>query len=99
MRSRTIVTLATAAIQKVEGWQGHIAGWTADGQSLYAGQPMGDHLDISRFQIATRKSEPWKRIDVTRATAAWARVTPDGRSYAFVYQVTATDAFVITGLR
>jgi serine/threonine protein kinase len=94
-----IVSLGTGEIQKVNGWRGNIAGWTTDGTSLFAGQAMGDHLDVSRFHIATQQMELWKRIDVTRANAAWARVTPDGRSYAFVYQVTATDAFVITGLR
>jgi hypothetical protein len=60
---------------------------------------MGDHLEISRFHLATQKSEAWKRIEVARAMPMWARVTPDGRSYAYVYQVTATDAFVVTGLK
>ena len=94
-----IFTAATNEVRPVEGWRGRIAGWTSDGQSLYAGQAMGDHLEIARFHLATHKAEPWKRIEVPRAMPVWARVTPDGRSYAYVYQVTATDAFVVTGLK
>jgi hypothetical protein len=60
---------------------------------------MGDHLEIGRFHLATGKREQWKRIEVPRAMPVWARVTPDGRSYAYVYQVTSTDAFVVTGLK
>lgn len=88
-------------LQPVAGWpaDAHIAGWTADGKSLYAGHPAGDHIDIARFNLASGASEPWKRIDAPRAMPYWSRVTPDGRSYAYVYQVASTDAFVVTGLR
>ena len=99
---RAIVnTPATGDVRTIANWPigGDIAGWTADGQSLYSGKGMGDHLEIARFHLATQKSEPWKRIDVPRATPVWARVTPDGRSYAYVYQIAATDAFVVSGLR
>jgi serine/threonine protein kinase len=96
-----VFTAATGELRAIEHWpeSGNIAGWTADGQSLYVSQAMGERLDIGRFSLATQKVEPWKRIDVPRAMPTWARVTPDGRSYAYVYQVTSTDAFVISGLR
>ena len=92
---------ATNEVRPVPGLPAgaHLAGWTTDAQSIYYSQGMGDHLEISRFHLASQKSELWKRIDVPRALPIWAQVTPDGRSYAYVYQVTATDAFVISGLR
>ena len=96
-----LFTAATSEQRAIGGWplRGDIAGWTADGQSLYMGRAGGDYIELLRFQLNTGKSEPWKRIDVPRAMPIWARVTPDGRSYAYVYQVTATDAFVVSGLR
>jgi Tol biopolymer transport system component len=95
-----LVSLPTGEVHTVSGWSdSHIAGWTADGKSLYQARANGDHFEILKFNLETQKAEPWKRIDVKGVTPAWIRVTPDGQHYAYTYQVAAADAFVVTGLK
>ena len=96
-----LVVIATEEVRPIPGWPSGntIAGWTADGKSLFAAQAGSDHFAIARWDLSTQRAEPWKRIDVKGSTPVWARITPDGHNYAYVYQVAAIDAFVVTGLR
>lgn len=95
-----LITVSTGEVRPVSGWgNAHIAGWAADGKSLYQARANGDHFEILKWNLETQKADPWKRIDVKGAMPIWIRVTPDGRHYAYTYQVAAIDAFVVTGLR
>ena len=99
-RDLMLVSSTTGEARAVSGWDdSHIAGWTADGRSLYQGRANGDHFEILKWNLETQKAEPWKRIEVKGAMPVWIRVTPDGQHYAYTYQMAATDAFVVTGLR
>ena len=96
-----LVDLASGAVHLQENWPAGavLAGWMANGRGLFASQAKGDRIDLSHFDLATNQVELWKRIDSPRAMPVWARVTPDGRSYGYVYQVNSVDAFVVSGLR
>jgi eukaryotic-like serine/threonine-protein kinase len=95
-----MISANASDIRAVAGWgAAYIAGWTADGKSLYRARSNQDNFEIGTFNPETGRTEPWKRIEVKRATPAYIRITPDGRSYAYTYQVAAIDAFVVSGLR
>jgi eukaryotic-like serine/threonine-protein kinase len=99
-RDLLIVSTTTGDVRTAKNWPAaDIAGWTADGRGLYAAASHGDYFDVVRWDIGTERAEPWKRIDIRQGATLWARITPDGRHYAYTYQATSADAFVVMGLR
>ena len=99
-RDLMIVSLNPPEVHSVPDWgERDIAGWTTGGKSLYRARANSDNFEVTTFNPDNGKTEPWKRIEVKEGTPAWLRIAPDGRSYAYTYQVTAVDAFVVSGLR
>jgi Tol biopolymer transport system component len=96
-----LFTPATNTLTPVAGWTAgdQIAGWTADGKSLYAGRGSAGSLDIYRFDLDTHTATPWKHLGPNGKQPQIVRVTPDGGAYAYTYVVSNLDAFVVDGLK
>ena len=80
--------------------------WSQDGKSLYLRRVEGVTVNISRYNLATGKRQPWKKlaprdpagligIDVGRGELA---MTPDGRGYVFTYWKVIRNLFLTGGL-
>jgi hypothetical protein len=96
-----IVTTATGEVRALKNWPApaQIAGWTADAKSLYAARPDADSFQVDRWNLASQRAEPWKRLEVKFGQPFLLRLTPDGSHYTYTYQRLAADAFVVMGLR
>jgi eukaryotic-like serine/threonine-protein kinase len=83
-----------------------IIGWTADGESVYVADSkrlLAKAAQISRVNIQTGKTEPWKTFgEQTSAgvsTVAAPRLSADGSGYAYLYVRVLSEAYVVTGLK
>jgi hypothetical protein len=78
-----------------------IAGWSTDGSALFL---LGRKPpSISRLTLASGKKEPWKALLQPDPAGAgrilWARMTADGRSYAYNYDISLNDLYLVEGVR
>ena len=79
--------------------------WSPDGESLYAHSSLARATSVKMYKvnITTGKMEPWKTFGAA-ATSGIDQVGPphfssDGTAYAYVYQRTLSEAYVVTGLK
>ena len=58
---------------------------------------------IGRLVLKTGKKEPWRalsKLDPAGASRiAFARMTADGRSYAWNYDISQSDLYLVEGVR
>jgi len=81
-----------------------VAGWTPDGTAVYA---VTNHLGektakVSRVNITTGKMDFWKELGdglPTGATAGGPLFSADGNAYAYDYDQTLSEAYVVRGLK
>jgi hypothetical protein len=78
--------------------------WTQDGNALFVYQETRDlPVSIYRYEFATRKKALWKVLTPAdpgaRGLVGRLRMTPDGRSYAYVYERYLSDLYLVDGLR
>ena len=89
--------------RKVPGAQPRdmIAGWSADGSTLYLAQIKPPA--IAKLSLATGKREPFRDLaQPDRAGAGnvtFARMTSDGRSYAWNYDIRETELYLVEGVK
>lgn len=80
-----------------------IAGWCAGGRALWVLQQDGPATSIARLDLASGERRPWRRLRPPDATGLQpiteARVTPDGRLYAYSYERVLSELFLVGGLR
>jgi Tol biopolymer transport system component len=78
--------------------------WSTDGSALFVYQESRDlPVSIYRYEFATRKKALWKVLAPAdpgaRGLVGRLRMTPDGRSYAYVYERYLSDLYLVDGLR
>ncbi len=82
-------------------------GWTQDGSSLYVVPARstrgGDPLLVSRLNLKTGKTEPWKTFGqdfgAGITSVGTPRLSTDGNSYAYIYVRVLSEAYVVKGLQ
>jgi serine/threonine protein kinase len=89
-------------IPGVEPWMGPIQ-WGADGLSVFVRHPMSVPARVYRVHLATGSKELWKELNTPDPTATHkigpVRLTRDGRYYAYGYERSLTDLYLVEGLR
>jgi eukaryotic-like serine/threonine-protein kinase len=80
-----------------------IAGFTADGKSVYAYNFAGLPCTITRIDLATGKQTVWKQIlpaDPAGVDAiGGVHITPDAKSFVYSYPRVLSDLYVVEGLK
>ncbi|MBZ5678099.1 MAG: protein kinase [Acidobacteriia bacterium] len=81
----------------------YTTGWRSDSQSIYvmantAPQP---EFIVDSLNVFTGKREPFMEVHPSRPVAEveYLRLTPDGRAYAYNYNVRLSDLYVASGLK
>lgn len=80
-------------------------GWSSDGDSVYAVSSRANQgtADVYKVNVASGKMELWKTFGQEAAAGTRGvgslRFSSDGTAYAYVYSVTLSQAYVVTGLK
>jgi hypothetical protein len=79
----------------------HLLGWTDQPDSVWVQE--GDlPARISRLNLSTGVTTPWKQVGPTdlsgAVTIAWLVITPDGQAYAYSYFKVLSRLYLLTGL-
>jgi eukaryotic-like serine/threonine-protein kinase len=83
----------------------YVAGWSGDGRSVYVKSTKASERVAKVYQvnIATGKMELWKTFGIDVGAGATGVGAPlfsrDGTAYAYVYDRTLSQAYVVTGLK
>lgn len=80
-----------------------VLGWTSDGSGLYV-FPRGEvPARIYQIDVATGRRRLWKELGPADRTGVslinYALITPDGRSYAYSFDRSQSDLYLVTGLK
>jgi Tol biopolymer transport system component len=77
--------------------------WRSDGQSLYVVTHMDQNktFPVALFDTKTGQRSNWKEIrPMTTVDSVYnLRITPDGRAYAYNYQHSTSDLFLVDGIK
>jgi hypothetical protein len=77
--------------------------WSADGRSLFVGQPSTSPLLVYRLDLATGHRELWHQFQGdgvgNRSGIYYFTMSPDARSYAYSCYDTHADLYLVTGLK
>jgi hypothetical protein len=81
-----------------------VVGWTPDGTAVYVvANRLGEKtVKLSRVNITTGKMDFWKALGdglPTGATAGGPLFSADGNAYAYDYDQTLSEAYVVRGLK
>jgi eukaryotic-like serine/threonine-protein kinase len=82
-----------------------VTDWSPEGGSLYAHSSLARATNVKMYKvnITTGKMDPWKTFGAGIASGLEQVGPPhfssDGSAYAYVYQRTLSEAFVVTGLK
>ncbi|MGA8271191.1 MAG: WD40 repeat domain-containing serine/threonine protein kinase [Candidatus Sulfotelmatobacter sp.] len=82
-----------------------IVGWSSDGGSVYAVSSRANQrtAEVYKVNVASGKMELWKTFGEEAAAGTRGvgslRFSSDGTAYAYVYSVTLSQAYVVTGLK
>ena len=84
--------------------KGEVLKWSADGKSLFIGQFDALPLKIVRFDMAAGKAELWRELEPGETITPYEglyyfTMTPDGQSYAYSWNSSSSDLYLVTGLR
>jgi Tol biopolymer transport system component len=76
--------------------------WSSDGRYLFLAQQQGETLKLSRIEIASRKSEPWRTVKVPESGAEFfgpVALSPDGKAVACTFQHDLANLYLVKGLK
>jgi len=80
-----------------------VAGFTADGKSVFAYNTAGLPCTVTRIDVATGKRTLWKQIVPADAAGVDAvggvHITPDAKSFVYSYPRVLSDLYVVEGLK
>ncbi|MGA9391065.1 MAG: WD40 repeat domain-containing serine/threonine protein kinase [Candidatus Sulfotelmatobacter sp.] len=82
-----------------------VIGWSADGGSVYAvsTRAVETTAKVYKVNVVTGKMESWKTFGEGTAAGlrnvGGVRVSSDGSAYAYIYAITLSQAYVVTGLK
>ena len=77
--------------------------WNGDGRSLFIFRGQEMPAKLYRFDVSTQQREPWKELMPSDPAGVsmtnFVALTPDGKSYAFTYERTLSDLYLVEGLK
>jgi len=77
--------------------------WKGDGRSLFIFRGQEMPAKLYRFDVSTQQREPWKELMPSDPAGVsmtnFVALTPDGKSYAFTYERTLSDLYLVEGLK
>jgi hypothetical protein len=80
-----------------------IAGWTADGHSVYVSNWAKPPGKVTRVELSTGKREPWKELMPSDPAGFWGigavQVALDGKAYSYEYVRLLSDLYLVEGLK
>lgn len=79
-----------------------IVRWSGDGRYLFLQQREASSIKISRFEIATRRKEPWLVLRVPEPGASFfgpLAMSADGKACASTFQRDLANLFLVKGLK
>ncbi len=88
------------SVAKLAAWE-DLCQWSADGRTLFVSR-RGVRLDVFRIDVQTGKRQLWRSFELPDPAGAQLSsflVTPDGRSYAYVYLRTLDELYLVEGLK
>jgi eukaryotic-like serine/threonine-protein kinase len=96
-------TIATPACRPVPGMRDGdvVAGWSADGQSLFVSQPQPVQVQVDRLEVASGHRSAWKTVRPLNPAVSGLTVlivSSDG-TVAYGYSKGASQLYVIKGLK
>jgi hypothetical protein len=96
----TLVTCACTAVAGVRS-DDHVAGWSADGSSLFVAAGNSAPVQVDLLQISTGRRTPWKTIRPRQAavTGLLGITATTNGAILYGYSRTRTELYVIRGLR
>ena len=81
----------------------YTTGWRSDSQSVYvmANTAPAPEFIAESLNVFTGKRTPFMEVHPSRPVdeVEYLRITPDGRSYAYNYNVRLSDLYVASGLK
>ncbi len=98
-----VCTIAAPVCQPVPGLEDveDVAGWHADGRSLFVYQRQSSPVQIDRIELASGRRSLWKVIRPVEAAVGGVNrliVAPDG-AFVYGYDRTRSELYVIKGLK
>ena len=97
----TLDGMAAQPLTDLEPGEG-VARWSPDGRYLYLRKLLGDTVQITRFEVATHRREPWHTLRVPEQGATFfgtAAVSADGKAYAASFQQDLANLYLVNGLK
>ena len=91
----------TKAIADLEPGES-VVRWSGDGRYLFLQQREASSIKISRFEIATRRKEPWLVLRVPEPGASFfgpLAMSADGKACASTFQRDLANLFLVKGLK
>src|SRR5207249_11892165 len=77
--------------------------WNGDGRSLFIFRGQEMPAKLYRCDVSTQQREPWKELMPSEPAGVsmtnFVALTPDGKSYAFTYERTLSDLYLVEGLK
>lgn len=77
--------------------------WTADGKGIYVSAPGETRTELWKIDLASGRRDLVRRIEPSDVAGlvnvSGARVTPDGRTYAYTYDRRLSDLYLASGWR
>jgi hypothetical protein len=98
-----VCTLAAPACRPVPGADSRddVAGWTADGTSLFVYQGQAVPTQVSRLDVTTGARSPWRTVHPVNPALSGLRslvAAPDG-SLAYDYSRSRAELYLVRGLK
>jgi eukaryotic-like serine/threonine-protein kinase len=95
--------IADAACRPAPGVENNdvIAGWSADGRSLFVYSPRPDNFQVDRVDLTSGRRAAWKTLNPARPAVSGLRsvaAAPDG-TIAYGYSRSASQLYLIRGLK
>ncbi len=76
--------------------------WSGDGRYLFLKKPDGDTIQISRLDVSTGHTEPWRILRVPEPGAEFSgalALSADGKACAFSFQHDLANLYLVRGLK
>jgi eukaryotic-like serine/threonine-protein kinase len=97
----TLDGTAATPLTDLEGGES-VARWSADGRYIFLRKMQDSAIQITRFEVSTRRGEPWRTLKVPEQGATFfgpPAISADGKSTAASFQQDLANLYLVQGLK